>query len=203
MSHIKTMKRHKNNFAPAFLGYTQKRAVSEIISYVLLIVIALGISTAVYQWMSTRTPSVSGTCPEDVSLYLKNYNCNSSICNSGKCLNLTIKNNGNFNIDGIFIRASNNISTIPAAGLKYTESNYFDDIQSYNETGRLYFKMMNDGGGEPLAPGKEIELVFSYENIVPLKKIQIEPFVIDKSSMQLCTDATVNIEVDNSNKHCD
>jgi len=172
-----------------------KKAVSEIISYVLLIVIALGISAAVYQWMSVRIPDVSETCPEDVSLYIKNYNCNESVCSSGKCLNLTIKNNGNFNIDGIFMRASNNTLTIPATGLRCDFSEACES--SFDETGMVYFTMVAEYL-KPLEPNQEINLIFNYENIVPLEKIQIEPFLVSKSSMQMCSDATVDIEVDGS-----
>lgn len=180
-------------------GINKRRAVSEIISYVILIVIVLGISAAVYQWMLTSTPAISETCPEDVSLYIKSYNCSDVGCSSGKCLSLTIKNNGNFNIDGFFIRTSNNISAVPATGLEYADMNYegFDD---FKETGRFYFKMMGGGfEGLPLKPGTEIPLVFNYQNIIRI--IQIEPFVEGKSSLQICKDSTINIEVDDS-KNC-
>jgi len=197
--------KRRNNLAPIFLGYKNwvgsKRAISEIISYVMLIVIALGISAAVYQWMSTRVPSVSGTCPEDVSLQIKSYSCNDSttICHSGKCLSITLKNNGNFNIDGAFIRASDNISNIPSTGL---ECNFDEACESYKDSGMLYFTMMNGGAGPIFGPGNESELIFDYDNLIPLKKIQIEPFIVDKSSLQACVDATINIEVDDS-KNCD
>jgi len=172
-----------------------KKAISEIISYVLLIAIALGISVGVYAWMSTRIPMVSESCPEDVSLYVKSYNCSNSGCSSGSCLNLIIKNNGNFNVDGFFIRTSNNISTIPATGLEYTNFNY-DDSSNFKETGRFYFKMEDNGYGESLKPGNESVLVFDHPSII--KKIQIEPFVESTNSLQICTDAMINIEVDPS-----
>jgi len=182
-----------------------RKAVSEIISYVLLIVIALGISVTIYQWMSVRVPSVSESCPEDISLYVKSYSCGGECYSSTgegteKCLNLLIKNNGNFNIDGFFIRASNNISAIPATGLEYTEVNLeLEGMNDYKETGRFYFKMMGGGSREqPLAPGEEVPLIFNYQNTIPLKKIQIEPFIESKSSLQICKDATINIEVEDS-----
>jgi len=176
----------------------RRKAVSEIISYVLLIVIALGISATVYQWMSTRIPSVSEICPEDISLYIKSYNCShDDKCSSGNCLNLIIKNNGNFNIDGFFIRTSNNISTIPATGLW---CDFSEDCENLRETGRFYFSMITDGfEDKSLGPGNETGLVFNYPSIILL--IQIEPFVEGKNSLQICTNAMINIEVDDS-KEC-
>jgi len=148
--------------------------------------------------MLISTPSVSESCSEDVSLYVKSYNCNDSVCSSGKCLNLTIKNNGNFNINGFFIRTSNDTSTIPTTGLKCDFSEACES--SFNEDGMIYFTMVY-GYWKPLAPGEELELIFNYENISSLEKIQLEPFLVSKSSMQMCSDATVNIEVDDS-KRC-
>lgn len=189
-----------------------KKAVSEIISYVILIVIVLGISAAVYQWMLTSTPAVAESCPEDISLYVKSYSCSSEdTCSSQYCLNVIIKNNGNFNVDGFFIRASKNLSSIPITGLEYTDVNY-EGIDDLKETGRFYFRMMDDGNGKPLGPGAEESLTFIYDNLfgnelelpigdqkkISLKKIQIEPFIESKNTLLICKDATVNIEVDDS-----
>ena len=187
-----------------------KKAVSEIISYVILIVIVLGISAAVYQWMLTSTPAVAESCPEDISLYVKSYSCSSEdTCSSQYCLNVIIKNNGNFNVDGFFIRASKNLSSIPITGLEYTDVNY-EGIDDLKETGRFYFKMMNNGNGEPMKPGEELSLTFDYgsimslgdddfnQNYIWLEKIQIEPFVEGKGALLICEDATINLEVDDS-----
>jgi hypothetical protein len=197
----------RKNIKSKFLKYPRKKlskkAVSEIISYVLLIVMVLGISAAVYKWMSTSTPSISETCPEDVSLYVENYNCTNGTgeCASGNCLIITMKNNGNFNIDGFFIRASNNTSLLPTAGLVYND---FDDSltqDSFKETGQFYFHMINQRPKEPMKPGEKLTLIFDYQNAIPLKKIQIEPFLMGENSLQICNDIAINLEVDNS-KHC-
>jgi hypothetical protein len=182
-------------------GIDNRKAISEIISYVLLIAIALGISVAVYTWMSTRVPIVSETCPEDISLQVKSYSCDKSDTER-KLLDINLKNNGNFNVDGFYIRTSNNLSTIPTllglecgdCGSESTNAEMF-----LSQGGRFNFRYIL--GDLPLAPGKDVLVEFKYKDVI--KKIQIEPFIESKNSLQICTDATINIEVDNLIKHCD
>ena len=166
------------------------KAVSEIISYVILIVIVLGISVAVFRWMSVSTPSIGETCSEDVSLYVKGYTCYQNSENM-KMINMTFNNNGNFNIDGFYIRTSNTTDGLPTAGLKCWSCPVSTDPDSFLENGRFNFY-------DPLAPQKEILLEFEYTPVGNIKKIQIEPFVEEKNALMLCPDATINIEVDDS-----
>ncbi|MBU2562122.1 MAG: hypothetical protein KKF68_00475 [Nanoarchaeota archaeon] len=77
-----------------------KKAVSIMIGYVLLITIAIIMSVVIYQWMRSYVPKDILTCPEEVSIYIKNLEC------SGTQLNLTLRNNGQFNIAGYFIHAT-------------------------------------------------------------------------------------------------
>ena len=78
-----------------------KKAISPMIAYVLLIGIAIFMSVMVYSWLKTYVPKDALECPETTSLFIKNYTCDSTE------LNLTLKNNGNFNIAGYFIRVAN------------------------------------------------------------------------------------------------
>lgn len=85
-----------------------KKAVSEIVSYILLISLALGMSALVYSWLKTRIGGVilKESCPEGVNLVLESYNC----INDTKTINITIKNRGLFTVSGFLIKM-NNIST--------------------------------------------------------------------------------------------
>ncbi len=74
-----------------------KRGVSIIIGYVLLISFVLVISVVVYQWMKTYVPRDDIDCPDGVSLFVEDYSCSTTQ------LNITLKNNGKFNIGGFFI----------------------------------------------------------------------------------------------------
>ena len=79
-----------------------KRGLSLMIGYVLLIVIAVVMSMIVYQYIKTYIPKEGLDCPEGVSVFIKEakYDC---VNNN---LDVTIKNNGRFNIAGYFIHAT-------------------------------------------------------------------------------------------------
>jgi len=82
-----------------------KKALSIVIGYVLLIAISIVMSVIVYAWLKTYVPKDVTKCDEGTSIFLKNFIYN---CTAGKeMLNITLKNNGKFSIDGYFIHASN------------------------------------------------------------------------------------------------
>ncbi|MGD9275601.1 MAG: hypothetical protein PVJ67_00340 [Candidatus Pacearchaeota archaeon] len=80
-----------------------KKGISPMIGYVLLITFAIIIGVTVFSWMKTYVPREVASCPDETSLFLKDYeyNCTSQI------LELTIINNGKFNVGGYFIYATN------------------------------------------------------------------------------------------------
>jgi hypothetical protein len=80
-----------------------KKGLSVIIGYVLLMVVSIVMSVIVYQWLKTYVPKDTATCVDGTSMFIKTveYNCTSNI------LRVTVKNNGRFGIDGYFIHASN------------------------------------------------------------------------------------------------
>ncbi len=79
-----------------------KRGISIMIGYVLLVGIAIIMSLIVYQFIKTYVPKESIECPDEVSVFIKNikYECDN------ERLNVTIKNNGLFSIAGFFIYAT-------------------------------------------------------------------------------------------------
>jgi len=74
-----------------------------MIGYILLITAAVVMSIILYQWMKTYIPKEPLKCPDGVSIFIKEVNFN---CTSYK-LDITLKNNGMFNIAGYFIHATN------------------------------------------------------------------------------------------------
>lgn len=84
------------------LSRTKKRGVSPMISYILLISIAISLSVIVYAWIKTYAPRDAPACVDGVSLYVESatYDC------VGKQLTLNIKNNGRFSVAGYFIYGS-------------------------------------------------------------------------------------------------
>lgn len=77
-----------------------KRGVSEIVSYVLLIVIAVGASVLVYTLLSQIVPRPSIACSSDISLVIKDAQCSIS----KNQLNITFLNKGRFSVDAAYIR---------------------------------------------------------------------------------------------------
>ena len=76
-----------------------KKGVSVMISYILLVTVAVVMGAIVYQWLRTYVPSEGLQCPEDVSVFLKEYSCDAT----SNELNITLKNNGKFDLTGYYI----------------------------------------------------------------------------------------------------
>lgn len=82
-----------------------KKGVSEIVSYVLLISITFGISGMVYAWLVYYvTPGEEIKCDEGIALTIRSYDYNCAT----KALNLSLQNRGLFDVDGYIIRLNNN-----------------------------------------------------------------------------------------------
>jgi hypothetical protein len=157
-----------------------KNGLSEMVSYVLLIVIAIGLSTGVYAWLKGYLPSVEPkeTCNSEVALVLEDYNCNSTINKT----TIKIRNQGFFNIDGFFIKGGNSSDekVLPIVGLKCDSPN--------NCLIKGKYDFINS---ETLKPQDSKEISFYYTEVKPLLRIQIQPYVKpskpnQKNSLLLC-----------------
>jgi len=94
-----------------FLG--NKKAISEIISTVLLIVMAIAMAGAVYSWMKfyVEKPLPEESCPDGVSLIIEQYHCNEEI------INMTVQNRGLFDITGFSAKFNNETGNETSAEL--------------------------------------------------------------------------------------
>lgn len=113
-----------------------KKGLSLVIGYILLIAISVVMSIVVYRWLRTYVPTESLECDEGTSIFISeiNYDC------AGNNLYITVKNNGKFSVNGYFIHASNKegeeIATIDLSSkvkvggkiYGYTNSIAFSDI---------------------------------------------------------------------------
>lgn len=152
-----------------------KKAVSEIVSYVLLIVIAISLAAGVYTFLKSSVPTPDKereTCPEDTSLAISDYDCYTS--DENKVITLTFENKGLFNVDGFIITATNNPEALAAVMLNTTEGKA-EEIQP----GRYYFDT-------PLKLGDFRKANFSYTGLSSIAKIRIQPFVSGTSELLLC-----------------
>ena len=119
-----------------------KKAVSPVIGYILLIVITISISTGVYMWMKSYIPKETISCPEEVSVFVVQADCAENI------LSVTIKNNGLFLFKGYYIKATTSAEQEIATLNLYGEDGYFEfeeplepnqeDSSSFTYTGQIY-----------------------------------------------------------------
>ena len=83
----------------------QKKGVSLIVSYVLLIVIIMSLAGFVYAYLKLFVPAKTQECSSDVSLAIERAKCTlGANPPSASELNITLRNNGLFSIQAIFIR---------------------------------------------------------------------------------------------------
>jgi|SaaInlV_200m_DNA_2_1039689.scaffolds.fasta_scaffold03941_8 hypothetical protein len=138
------------------LARKNKRAVSLIISYVLLISIGIALSGLVYSWLRFYvSEDKTAECKEDTILTIRDYSCNETT------LNITIKNKGKFSADGFVLRVHDRV----------------------NATQGLY-TLYNDLVESKLAPNDDFSDSYDYTKIgdhvlTRLTLIEIQPFVIN------------------------
>jgi len=83
-----------------------KKGISIMIGYIILITGAVVMSAIVYQWMKTYVPKESIDCPDGVSVFIVNSTCTQDQSDDYYDLDLTLKNNGRFDVGGYFIHAT-------------------------------------------------------------------------------------------------
>jgi len=162
-----------------------KKAVSDMVSYVLLIVIALSLAVGVYSFMKFYIPKDKETCSEDVSLYIEDYKCYlDTNPNPRKIIELTIKNKGLFNITGFVIKGSENYTDLPIIMMKTV------DFGSEEVTpGRYDF-------AEHLKAGRTITTKFDYTNQTKIERINIQPFAVSSTTRTLLCERIVDIKIE-------
>lgn len=113
------------------MNLKNKRGISVIIGYVLLVAVVISISVVVYQWLRSYVPTSALTCPDGVSISIPTYvyNCSSS----PNSLNFTWENTGTFDIAGYSIYATNNSGQTIAT---------IDLSKYYNGTSSTYENMI-------------------------------------------------------------
>ena len=131
--------------------FGQRKGVSLMIGYVLLITLAIVMSVVAYSWMKTYLPKGPTECPDGVSLFLKEAGFDSSV---SQTLTLTLKNNGRFNLLGYYIYATNS-SDQPLATI---------DLSQYLISGgKILGNSISfaSGAGNSLTAGEEVVHIFN------------------------------------------
>lgn len=163
-----------------------KKAVSPIIAYVLLIVIGVSISVMVYNFLKVQIPNQEEKCPEDVHIVVKNSLCDES----NNRLNITFQNKGLFNVDGIFLRGVNQ-----SGGAAVTPIRLEQDLNPLTDSAKGFF-YFGRGTPNPLSPSEEINIMFIY-NDPGIYGVQVQPFIIsDKGKLILCSESVINNDIE-------
>ncbi|MFA5173591.1 MAG: hypothetical protein WC438_00230 [Candidatus Pacearchaeota archaeon] len=160
-----------------------KLGLSLIVSYVLLVSIAVALGAISYVFLK-EYPSIIKEpvdCKDDTSITLVGYT------NSSTELKLIIRNNGLFNVNGFMIAVGNITGRVPIEKL------WSADGSPTNLTkGSYNFK-------NPLRPEESIQTIFVKEAGYDVKKIQLQPFIIGENGDQiLCSKKVITQKVDAS-----
>ena len=152
---IQNKRQKKGNFFICNFFPKNRKGISNVIGYVLLIVITIVISTIVFQWMKTYIPTDPLDCPDGVSVFVKDYDYN---CTENQ-LNLKIKNNGRFNIGGYFIHGTNS----PEQKLAIIDLTPYADLGTGGDSelaGLVIFNTENNS----FNPNNEIKNLFDFSD---------------------------------------
>lgn len=74
-----------------------KKGISVMVGYILLVVFILGISALVFQWLTSYVPGESLNCPDGASLFVNQTTF------TDPTLSVSLINTGTFNLRGYFI----------------------------------------------------------------------------------------------------
>lgn len=139
-----------------------KKAISAIIAYVLLISITISLSVLVYNWLRFYVGEEEvAQCPDAVNVIISSYNCS---LGPGGFLNITLKNKGRFSVDGYTLRVHDS----PDAELGF---------YVFNETGSAF------------APGEEVSSFYSFSKtydgkiFTRLTLVEVQPFLVEESKI--------------------
>jgi len=176
-----------------------KKGLSELIGYVLLVSAVLGMSIVVYGFLKTYVPVAQQSCPEDVSIYIEQINC--STISGVVQLNLSLRNNGKFNVGGYFINARNSTNFVNLNLIKNRAPVLGCDIeQSWMSPG---VKFIDSNSNEnpalrnPMSPEDVYETFFNFTGVVSNLSIEIIPLRWEGYKMRIvtCSSAKVSQEV--------
>lgn len=157
-----------------------KKGVSELISYSLIIIIALAAAVLVYNYLKVYVPKNTPECPDSTSIIVTDYSC--SLENTSTNFTVSLVNKGKFNIDAAYIRIG-----VPGRNTKTLINGQTEE--------ELYFF-------PPLSPSAEIH---TKSILVPVSVIsaagdyvlEIEPAVLDGKTNQLaaCSGSIISQEI--------
>lgn len=167
-----------------------KKGVSVMIAYALLIIIAIALSVGVYTSLKILVPDEKLECPQGVSLIIKDISCL-----PGDKVEVTFENKGRFDVDGAYVRIANEQDGEPVWEIQADESDVI-----VRDPGFFYF--IGPNGLRVSSDSQEVR--FDYSEVYSqgeaprtnsqMYEILIEPIVRDRETNEiaLCNEAVVS-----------
>ncbi len=158
-----------------------KKAISLMLSYVILIAITIGLSAGVYVWLkdyANVSPKID--CKDGTSVRLEDYNFNEGV------MNLTLKNNGYFNVSGVLVTVNNVSGRMPIYLLvpNIPAKSGITPVKGYYEF------------ASQLKPGDIDYAKFLIEGFGEIKVVQIQPYIKDeKDNKIMCEQVVIRREL--------
>jgi hypothetical protein len=149
-----------------------KKGVSLMISYALLIVITIALGALVYAYLKFYLPSDKTECPEDMSLRALNIVCISD--GQHATLSMDLYNAGLFNVSGVYLRFGASERTVR--------------LQIPENKGQELFDY-------PLAPGSAYTKTYVLNSLLEPSVsnyiLEIQPAIFAEKSTIPCTNAII------------
>ncbi|MDP3881605.1 MAG: hypothetical protein Q8Q31_01875 [Nanoarchaeota archaeon] len=165
------------------LSQQNKKGLSEMVSYILLIVGALGLSVLVFNYLKDFTPKGQTECDDEVSLSIREYSCDVT----QKKLTLELYNNGKFNIPDFYVKIGLNASKIRYPLNDISGGIAFKPGQRYTFTANSQDLelLKNKYGLDLFSPGKDYV-------------VEIQPVIADRKSKNwaVCENAVISQQID-------
>ncbi len=173
-----------------------KKGVSLMISYVLLVVIAIVMSVVVFSYLryvANVEPVID--CNDGTSIIVEDYACDPDVDDR---IQLTMRNNGRFNVKGFAATFGGNSLQEPTNKLITTDTDRLNPID-----GSYLFE-------NPLKPGELIDVNFGIKEVKAngsigdaafsfLKKIKVQPYIYDEEAdLDVpCSNAIIRQDIQN------
>ena len=154
-----------------------KSALSNIVAYVLLIVITLSLSVMVYGWLKFYvSDDTIEVCPEGVNIIISDYEC---VKGTDGYLDITLKNKGLFSVDGYILRT-------------HDRDDAEFGVYTFNDTGTL------------IKPGAEENHVYDFSDcgasegcndaLSTLTLVDVQPFILEGGQVSCRSSSVQTIE---------
>lgn len=162
-----------------FVMRKNKKGISELISYVLLITLALAMAAAFWFFIKpyAEHPLAEEGCPESVNIVLENYSC------SGGIFSFELKNRGLHSVTGVRLKIINSSNEF-----EYDSLLFLPDCMGMSNCVSC--------GNDCFGVNENITSSLSYASYTRINKLVIYPVKInEKNELQLCSNAVVKVPV--------